>query len=209
MQRMIPDHEPVIGQPAKCFRLLRDRDPLCAFNRHQRGKEMGNRTRATDPRQKGWNRNDPFTPYRRCKESPVVPDNELQVLDYIVFNNDLKPGVAFDLCDGAYYYISTRHTTDRYRTGPGTSSTSVRRTAPSSGIPVPSRQPVSPRRAFSPLCHNRNDSSTIGFFRLSAHQQIDSGLLRVYLYRRKHLPPPRILHSLVCVGPLSLANQMK
>src|SRR5215212_573440 len=160
MQRMIPDHEPVIRQPAKCFRLLRDRDPLCAFNRHQRGKEMGDRTRATDPGQKGWNRNDPLAPYRRCEEPSVVPDDKLQILDYIVFNNDLKPGVAFDLRDGVYYYVSTRHA-GRYRTGPGTSSTSVRKTVPSSGIRAPSRQPVSARRAFSPLCHNRSDLGTI------------------------------------------------
>src|SRR5215207_5055950 len=89
MQRMVPDHEPVICQPAKCFRLLCDRDPPCAFDRHQRSKEMRNRTRATDPGQKGWNRNDPLAPNCRCKEPPVVPDNKLQILDYFIFDDDL------------------------------------------------------------------------------------------------------------------------
>src|SRR5215203_5099339 len=109
MQRMVPDHEPVICQPAKCFRLLCYRDPLRAFDRHQRAKEMGNRTRATDPGQKGWNRNDPLAPDRCCKEPPVVTDNELQILDYVVFNIDLEAGVALDLRDGVYCYVSTRH----------------------------------------------------------------------------------------------------
>src|SRR5215208_6158463 len=144
MQRMIPDHEPVIRQPAECFRLLRDRDPLCAFNRYQRGKEMGDRTRATDPGQKGWNRNDPLAPYRRCEEPPIISDDKLQILDYIVFDNDFKPGVAFDLRDRVYCYVFTRHA-GRFRRVLSTSSTSVRRTAPSSGIRAPYRQPVSPR----------------------------------------------------------------
>src|SRR5215210_5161363 len=123
MQRMIPDHEPVIRQPAKCFRLLRDRDPLCAFYRYQRGEEMGDRTRATDPGQKGWYRNDPLAPYSRREEPAIVADDELQVFDFFVFDCDLEACVALDLSDGVYRYVSTWHVR-RYRTVPGTCSTS-------------------------------------------------------------------------------------
>src|SRR5918994_5075147 len=123
MQPMVPYHEPVICQPAKCFRLLCNRDPLCAFDRHQRVKEMRNRTRATDPGQKGWNRLDPLAPNCRCKEPPVVPDTKLQILDRFVFDNDLEAGIALDLGDGVYYYISARHA-GRFRIVPDTSSTS-------------------------------------------------------------------------------------
>src|SRR5215218_5493184 len=77
VQPVVPDHEPVVRQPPKRFRLLRDRNPLCAFDRDQGGEEMGDGTRATDPGQKGWDRNDPLAPDRHCKEPPVVCDNEL------------------------------------------------------------------------------------------------------------------------------------
>src|SRR5829696_3083736 len=56
VQPVISDHEPVIRQPAQRFCLLRDLDPLCALDRHKRGEEMGDRTRATDPRQERWYR---------------------------------------------------------------------------------------------------------------------------------------------------------
>src|SRR5215208_6516310 len=142
MQPVVSDHEPVIRQPAKRFRLLRDRDPLCAFDRHKRGEEMGDRTRATDPGQKGWNRNDPLALYRCRKEPPVVTYNELQVLYRIVFDYDLESGIALDLRDGIYCYVSTRHA-GRYRTVPDTCSTFARRKASSSGTRAPCRQPVS------------------------------------------------------------------
>src|SRR5215203_2797234 len=77
MQRVVPDHEPVVCQPAERSRLLCNRNLLCAFDRDQRGKEMGNRTRATDPGQKRRDRNDPLAPDRHCKESPVICDNKL------------------------------------------------------------------------------------------------------------------------------------
>src|SRR5215207_5694594 len=86
VQPMVPDHEPVIGQPAKRSRLLRDHDLLRALDRHQGGEEMGDGTRATDPGQEGWNRNHPPAPYSRRKEPAVVTDNELQVLYRIVFD---------------------------------------------------------------------------------------------------------------------------
>ena len=63
---------------------------------------MGDRTRATDPGQKGRDRNDPLAPDRRCEEPPVVRDDELQVLDRFVFDDDLEAGVALDLGDGVY-----------------------------------------------------------------------------------------------------------
>src|SRR5215212_9932807 len=144
VQRVVPDHEPVICQLAKCFGLLRNRDPLCAFDRHQRGKEMRNRTRATDPGQKRRNRNDPLAPNRRCKKPPIVLNDKLQLLDGIVLDSDLEAGIALNLCDGVYSYISTRHA-ERCRIVAGTSSASGKRTAPSLGIRVPCRQPVSPR----------------------------------------------------------------
>ena len=68
VQPVVPDHEPVIGQPAKRLRLLRYRDPLGAFDRHQGGEEMGDGTRATDPGQEGRHRNHPLAPYSRRKE---------------------------------------------------------------------------------------------------------------------------------------------
>src|SRR5829696_10356029 len=77
VQPVIPDHEPVVRQPAKRLRLLRDRDPLGALDRHQGGEEMGDGTRATDPRQEGWYRDDPPAPYSRRKEPAVVADDEL------------------------------------------------------------------------------------------------------------------------------------
>src|SRR5215218_9906138 len=80
VQPVVPDHEPVIGQPAKRFRLLRDRDFLRALDRHQGGEEMGEGTRATNPGQEGWYSNHPLAPYSRRKEPPVVTDDELQVL---------------------------------------------------------------------------------------------------------------------------------
>src|SRR5215203_6587162 len=132
MQRMVPDHKPVVCQPAKCLRLFRDRDPLCAFDRHQGGKEMGDGTRAADPGQKRWNRNNPPALYRNRKEPPVVTDNELQVPYYIAFDKDLEASAALDLRDGVYCYVSTRHDR-RYRTVPDNCSTSARTTAPSSG----------------------------------------------------------------------------
>src|SRR3712207_5229330 len=144
MQRMVPDHEPVICQPTKYFRLLCNRDFLCALDRHQGGKEVGNRTGATDPGQKGRNRDKSLAPDRRCKKPPVVRDNELQVLDRFVFDNDLEPGIALNLGDGVYCYISTMHA-GRCRTSQGTSSVSAKRTAPSWGIRAPCRQPGPPR----------------------------------------------------------------
>src|SRR5215217_4510268 len=77
VQPVIPDHEPVVRQPAKRLRLLRDLDPLGAFDRHQGGEQMGDRTRATDPREEGWYRDDPLAPYSRRKEPAVVADDEL------------------------------------------------------------------------------------------------------------------------------------
>src|SRR5918994_7536092 len=41
VQPVVPDHQPVIRQPAKRLRLLRDRDSLGALDRHQGGEEMG------------------------------------------------------------------------------------------------------------------------------------------------------------------------
>src|SRR5215217_2254320 len=109
VQPVVPDHQPVIGQPAKRLRLLRDRDPLGAFDRHQGGEEMGDRTRATDPRQEGRYRDDPLAPYSRCKEPAVVADDELQVLNFFVFDQDLEACVALDLRDGVYDYVSRWH----------------------------------------------------------------------------------------------------
>ena len=63
---------------------------------------MGNRTGATDPGEKGWNRNDSLAPDRCCKEPPVIRDNKLQILDRLVFDNDLEAGIALDLRDGVY-----------------------------------------------------------------------------------------------------------
>src|ERR671910_602416 len=123
VQPVVPDHEPVIGQPAKRLRLLRYRDPLGALDRHQGGEEMGDRARATDPGQKGWNGNHPLASYSRSKEPAVVADDELQVLYRIVFDQDLEAGIALDLRDGVYRYVSTRHV-GRYRTVPKTCSTS-------------------------------------------------------------------------------------
>src|SRR5215211_4978410 len=147
MKRVVPDHEPVVCQPAKRLGLLSDRDPLCALDRHQRRKEVGNRASAADPGQKGWNRSDPLAPDRRCKEPPVVTDNKLKILDYSVFDKDLEAGVALDLRDGVYRYISAMHAGE-YRIVPDTSSASAEMTAPSSGIRAPCRRPVSARRVF-------------------------------------------------------------
>src|ERR671912_1220138 len=144
VQPVVPDHEPVIGQPAKRLRQLRYRDPLGAFDRHQGGEEMGDRTRATDPGQEGWNRNHPLAPYSRRKEPAVVADDELQVLDFFVFDQDLEACVALDLRDGVYRYVSSRHA-GRYQIVPSTCSTSAKRKAPSSGTHAPYRRPVLPR----------------------------------------------------------------
>src|SRR5829696_6332326 len=105
---------------------------------------MGDGTRATDPGQEGWHGNHPLAPYSRRKEPPVVTDNELQVLYCIVFDNDLEACVALDLRDGVYRYVSRWHA-GRYRTVPDTCSTSAKRKAPSSGILVPCRRPLSLR----------------------------------------------------------------
>src|SRR5215208_1674031 len=77
VQPVVPDHQPVVCQPAQRFRLLRYRDPLRALDRHQGGKKMGYGTRATDPGQKGWHGNHPLAPYSRRKEPAVVADDEL------------------------------------------------------------------------------------------------------------------------------------
>src|SRR5215211_4335665 len=44
VQPVVPDHQPVVCQPAQRFRLLRYRDPLRALDRHKRGEEMGDGT---------------------------------------------------------------------------------------------------------------------------------------------------------------------
>src|SRR5829696_8184652 len=105
---------------------------------------MGYRTRATDPGQKGWNRDEPLAPNRSSKKPPVVADNKLQILDRFAFDNDLEAGVALNLCNGVYYNVSTMHA-GGYRIALGTSSASAERTAPSWGIRAPCRQPGSPR----------------------------------------------------------------
>src|SRR5215207_123645 len=102
VQPVVPDHEPVIGQPAKRLGLLRERDPLGALDRHQGGEEMRDRARATDPGQKGWNRDHAPALYRGREKASVVRDDELQILDLAVFDNDLQAGIALDLRDGVY-----------------------------------------------------------------------------------------------------------
>src|ERR671910_289364 len=144
VQPVVPDHEPVIGQPAKRLRQLRYRDPLGAFDRHQGGEEVGDGTRATDPGQEGRYRDDPLAPDRRRKEPAVVADDELQVLDFFVFDQDLEACVALDLRDGVYRNVSRRHA-GRYQIVPSTCSTSAKRKAPSSGTHAPYRRPVLPR----------------------------------------------------------------
>src|SRR5215211_719906 len=123
VQPVVPNHEPVVRQSAKRLRLLRYCDPLGAFDRHKRGEEMGDGTRATDPREEGWYCDDPLAPDRRRKEPAVVADDELQVLDFFVFDCDLEACVALDLRDGVYRYVSTRHAR-RHRTVPDTCSKS-------------------------------------------------------------------------------------
>src|SRR5215217_9565345 len=115
---------------------------------------MGDRTRATDPGQEGWYRDDPPAPYSRRKEPAVVADDELQVLYHVVFDYNLQACVALDLRNGVYLYASTRHAR-RYRTVPDTCSTSARRKEPSSGTRAPWRQPVSPRPGSLPLYHSQ------------------------------------------------------
>src|SRR5215203_3292315 len=144
VQPMVPDHEPVIGQPAEFFRLLRDDDSLRALDRHQGGEEMGDRARATDPGQKRWNCGHAPALYRGREKASVVRDDELQIFDRFVFDHYLEAGIALDLGDGVYCYVSTRHAGE-HRIGSDTSPASAKRKAPSSGILAPCRRSVSLR----------------------------------------------------------------
>jgi hypothetical protein len=109
MQRVVPDHQPVIRQPPQRLRLLRDLDPLRAFDCHQGSEEMGDRACPADPGQKGRNRDHSLASDRRREEPPVVPDHESQVLDRVVLDDDLQTRATLDLRDDVYCYVSATH----------------------------------------------------------------------------------------------------
>ncbi len=86
VQRVVPDHEPVVCQPAEGLCLLRDPYPLRVLDRHQGGEEVGHRARAADPGQKRRYGDHPLAPGGHREEPAVVRDLEPQVLDRAVLD---------------------------------------------------------------------------------------------------------------------------